>query len=192
MSGRGLRVDVCIAHTVAYLLRCPRSLRQARVTAGESPHWPGSRRGEYNVSSPTADPRTTIPRGALVTRRGRSTPSIAATGGGLPARRQRRQWEDPATTTSKRSVGSRGRGGNDNDDVDPRGEDDDDTTISLAMATATRVAGDEEGDGGKSDGKGERRRRRWRQRERWRRQRGWRATKRAMVRAEGGESKKTT
>jgi hypothetical protein len=63
MSGRGLRVDVRIAHTVAYLLRCPRSLRQARVTAGESPRWPGSRRGEYDVSSPTADPRTTIPGG---------------------------------------------------------------------------------------------------------------------------------
>ena len=59
--------------------------------------------------------------------------------------------EDPAKTTSKRSVGSRGRGGDDDDDVDPRGDGDNDTTISLAMATATRVAGDEEGDGGKSD-----------------------------------------
>jgi hypothetical protein len=61
---------------------------------------------------------------------------------------------DPATTTSKRSVGSRGQGGDDDDDdVDPRGDDDNDTTISLAMATATatRVTGDEEGDGGKSD-----------------------------------------
>ena len=51
--------------------------------------------------------------------------------------------EDPATTTSKQLVGSRGRGGDDDDDVDPRGNDDDNTTISLAMAAAIRVAGDE-------------------------------------------------
>ena len=59
--------------------------------------------------------------------------------------------EDPATTMSKQSVGSRGRGGDDDDVFDPRGNGDNDTTISLAMATATTVAGDEEGDGGKSD-----------------------------------------
>jgi hypothetical protein len=188
MSGRGLRVDVRIAHTVAYLLWCPRSLRQARVTAGKSPRWPGLRQGKYDVSSPTADPRTTIPGGALVAQRGRSTPSIAAMGGGLPARRQRQQWEDPATTTLKRLVGLRGWGGDDNNDVNLRGDDDDNTTISLAMATATRVAGNKEGDGGKSDGKGERRQRRWQQRGRWRRRQGWRATKRAMARAEGGKS----
>ena len=71
------------------------------------------------------------------------------------------------TTTSKRSVGLRGRGGDDNDDVDPRGNDDDDTIISLAMTTATRVAGNEEGDGGKSDGNDKKG--------------GWRATAMAMA-----------
>jgi hypothetical protein len=101
------------------------------------------------------------PQGALVMRRGQSTPLIAVTGGGLLARRQQRQWEDPATKTSKRLVGSQGRGGDDDDNVDPRGDDDDDTTISLAMAMAMRVAGDKEGDGGKSDGEGERRQRQW-------------------------------
>jgi hypothetical protein len=70
----------------------------------------------------------------------------------LLARRQRHRWEDLATTTSKRSVGSGGQGGDNDDDVDPRGDDYNDTTISLAMATATRVAGDKECDGGKSDG----------------------------------------
>ena len=59
--------------------------------------------------------------------------------------------EDPATMTSKQSVGLLGRGGDDDDVVDPRGDSDNDTTISLAMATATRVEGDEEVDGGKSD-----------------------------------------
>ena len=43
-----------------------------------------------DVSLPTADPRTTIPGGAIVTQRGRSTPSIAATGGGSPAQQQLR------------------------------------------------------------------------------------------------------
>jgi hypothetical protein len=63
--------------------------------------------------------------------------------------------EDPATTMSKRSVGSRGRGGDDDDDVDPRGDDDNDTTISRVIVMATRVAGDEECDSGKSDGNDE-------------------------------------
>jgi hypothetical protein len=31
--------------------------------AGKSPRWPGLRQGEYNISSPMADPRTTIPGG---------------------------------------------------------------------------------------------------------------------------------
>jgi hypothetical protein len=50
-------------------------------------------------------------------------------GGGSLARRQRRRCEDLATTTSKRSVGSRGRGGDNDNDVDPRGEDDNDTNL---------------------------------------------------------------
>ncbi len=59
---------------------------------------PGSRRGEYDVSSPTADPRTTIPGGALVARRGRSTPSIAATGGD----RRRDDDDDDGRTRRRR------------------------------------------------------------------------------------------
>jgi hypothetical protein len=93
--------------------------------------------------------------GAIVARQGRSTLSIAVTGGGLLAQRQRRQREDLATLTSKRSICSRGRGGYDDNDIDPRGDDDNDTTISLAMATATRVAGDKKSVGGKSDGDNE-------------------------------------
>jgi hypothetical protein len=45
-------------------MRVPFQVRQARVMAGESPRWPGLRRGEYDIPSPTADPRTTIPGGA--------------------------------------------------------------------------------------------------------------------------------
>jgi hypothetical protein len=51
----------------------------------------GSRRGEDDVSSPTADLRTMIPGGEIVARRRRSTPSTAATGGGSPARRRQRR-----------------------------------------------------------------------------------------------------
>ena len=45
MSGRGQRVDVCIAHTVAYLLQCPRSLvpeamRVCKFTLDESENRP--------------------------------------------------------------------------------------------------------------------------------------------------------
>jgi hypothetical protein len=65
---------------------------------------------------------------------------------------QRRRWEDLATTTSKRLLGSGGQGGDNDGDVDPRGDDYNDTTISLAMAMATRVAGDKECNDGKSDG----------------------------------------
>ena len=90
--------------------------------------------------------------GAIVARRGRSTLLIAVTGGGLLVRRQRRQREDLATLTSKRSICSQGRGGYDDNDINPRGNDDNDTTISLAMAMATRVAGDKESVGRKSDG----------------------------------------
>ncbi len=83
--------------------------------------------------------------GAIVARRGQSTLSIAVTEGGSLARRGRRQWEDLATLTSKRSIGLRRRGGYDDDGINPRGGNDNDTTISLVMATATRLAGDEEG-----------------------------------------------
>ncbi len=88
--------------------------------------------------------------GVIFAQQGRSSLSIAVTGGGSLARRQRRRWEDLATSTSKGLISLRGWGGYDDDDVDPRGNDDNDT-ISLAMATATRVVGNEEGDGSKSD-----------------------------------------
>jgi len=65
---------------------------------------------------------------------------------------QRHRWEDLATTTSKRLLGSGGQGGDNDGDVDPRGDDYNDTTISLAMGMATRVAGDKECNGGKSYG----------------------------------------
>jgi len=90
--------------------------------------------------------------GPIVARRGRQTLSIAVKGGVSLARRQRRRWEDLATTTSKRSVGSGGQGGDNDNGINLRGDDYSDTTISLAMAMATRVAGDKECDGGKSDG----------------------------------------
>jgi hypothetical protein len=41
----------------------------------------GSRRGKQDVSSPTANPKTTIPGGEIVARRGQSTLSTAVTGG---------------------------------------------------------------------------------------------------------------
>ena len=50
----------------------------------------GSRRGEQDVSSPTANPRTTIPEGEIVARWGQSTLSTAVRGGESPARRGRR------------------------------------------------------------------------------------------------------
>jgi len=90
--------------------------------------------------------------GTIVARRGWQTLSIAVKGGVSLARRRRRQWEDLASTTSKRPVGSGGQGGDNDNDIDLRGDDYNDTTISLAMATATRVAGDKECDGGKSYG----------------------------------------
>ena len=52
---------------------------------------------------------------------------------------QRRRWEDLATTTSKRSVGSGGQGGDNGNDVDLRGDNYTDITISLAMATGWRA-----------------------------------------------------
>jgi hypothetical protein len=44
-------------------MRVPLQVRQARVTAGESPRWPESWRGEYDVSMPTADPEDDDPGG---------------------------------------------------------------------------------------------------------------------------------
>ncbi len=44
--------------------------------------------------------------GGIVARRGQSTLSIVVTGGGSLARRQRRRWEDLATSMLKRSIGS--------------------------------------------------------------------------------------
>ncbi len=48
-----------------------------------------SRRGEQDVSSPTANPRTRIPGGKIVARWGQSTLSTAVRGGKSPARRGR-------------------------------------------------------------------------------------------------------
>ena len=44
----------------------------------------GSRRGEQDVSSPTANPRTTIPGGEIVAQWGQSTLSTAVRGGESP------------------------------------------------------------------------------------------------------------
>jgi hypothetical protein len=81
-----------------------------------------ARRGRRTSSSPTADPRTPFPGGAIVAQRGRSTPSTAVTGGGSPARqrgrrqrrvnerprRRRRRWRSRVVPRS-RGGGSRGR-----------------------------------------------------------------------------------
>jgi hypothetical protein len=54
----------------------------------------GSRRGKQDVSSPTANPRTTIPGGEIVARWGQSTLSTAVRGGG---NRRRRRDDDGRT-----------------------------------------------------------------------------------------------
>ena len=76
------------------------------------------RHDDGDVRHDDGDPRS-WDGGVIVARRGRSTHSIAVTGGGSLTRRRRRQWEDLVTSMSKQSIGLQGRGGYDDDDFDP-------------------------------------------------------------------------
>ena len=71
----------------------------------------GSRRGEQDVSSPTANPRTTIPGGDIITQLEQSTPSTAVRG------RNCRHDEDNDDDDDQTNVGviPNGGGGNDRD-----------------------------------------------------------------------------
>jgi hypothetical protein len=74
------------------------------------------RKGRRTSLSPTANPRTLIPKGVIVMQRGRSTPLTAS-----------------LHPLLLRLIGLRRRGGNDDNDVNPRGDDDKGTTISFLI-----------------------------------------------------------
>jgi hypothetical protein len=71
----------------------------------------GSRRGEQDVSSPTANPRTTIPGGDIIARWGQSTLSTAVRGGNCRHDNENDDDDDAQTNVGVVPYGGGGGGG---------------------------------------------------------------------------------
>ena len=129
MSGRGRRVDVRIAHTVAYLLRCPRSsvpeaMRACKFTLDESEN-----------------------RSKQMTIR-RSLAAQKATGAPPRCYRHGDSWDDDSVAADKSNVCSQRRSIDADDDASEDTYDADNSRRYAADTAKTKAEADKEVGGG--------------------------------------------